>query len=81
MKKTKTKESNIEKKLNRISLECEKLKNKSLTLWTEVKKWNEKNDNKLRPFEDVLLSRLISDLRVIQNEHMSKLKVLVRDVE
>lgn len=83
MKKIKKakKETRIEKKLNKISTNIEKVKNISIGLWTDVKIWNEKNDNKLRPFEDTLLSKLISDLRIIQSEYISALKVLVKDAE
>lgn len=81
MKKKIRKETRIEKKLNKISVNLEKVKKLSLSLWTDVKIWNEKNENRLRPFEDTLLSTLVSDLRVIQSEHISALKVLVKDAE
>lgn len=77
MKNKKT--SHIEKKLNSLTSEIERIKNHSLILWTEVKKFNVKNNYTLRQFEDFLVGKLISDLRTIQNEHLSALKALIRE--
>lgn len=77
MKNKKT--SHIEKKLNSLTSEIERIKNHSLILWIEVKKFNVKNNYTLRQFEDFLVGKLISDLRTIQNEHLSALKALIRE--
>ncbi len=78
MKKAK-KENALEKKLNKISNNFDKIKKESLELWVQVKKFNLKNDNRLRPFENELLSKLITDLRIIQSDHITRLKVLIKD--
>jgi hypothetical protein len=77
----KKKQNKILKKLESISDDVEKIKKKSVELWSEVKKTNLECENKLRPFEDILLSKLLTDLRIIQNEHISALKVLAKDYD
>ena len=69
----------IEKQFKDFSKDVKKIKEKSLRLWTKIHEWNSKNDNALRHFEDVFLTKIVSDLRVIQNEHVTLLENIIKD--
>ncbi len=64
----------IKKKFEKLSSNVKKLKEDSVKLWNDVHIWNSKNDNKLRTFEDILLKKLMADLRTINNEHIVQLE-------
>jgi len=64
----------IKKKFEKLSSNVKKLKEDSVKLWNDVHTWNSKNDNKLRTFEDILLKKLMADLRTINNEHIVQLE-------
>lgn len=67
--------TSIKKKFKKLSTNVKKLKEDSVKLWNDVHVWNSKNDNKLRSFENILLGKLVADLRVIQNEHITQLEI------
>jgi hypothetical protein len=67
--------TSIKKKFKKLSTNVKKLKEDSVRLWNDVHAWNSKNDNKLRSFENILLGKLVADLRVIQNEHITQLEI------
>jgi sulfatase maturation enzyme AslB (radical SAM superfamily) len=77
--KKKTKKDKFDKQFENIEKNISKLKEKSLLLWTNINLWNKKNNSKLRPFEDFLLSKLINDLRVIQSEHFPIMKAMLEE--
>lgn len=66
--------SNIKKKFKKILTDVENLKEDSVKLWNDVHIWNSKNNSELRTFENILLNKFLTDLRIIQNEHIIQLE-------
>jgi phage pi2 protein 07 len=64
----------IKKKFKKILIDVENLKEDSVKLWNDVHIWNSKNDSELRTFENILLNKFLTDLRIIQNEHIIQLE-------
>lgn len=69
-----TNSDRINKKFDKICQMISKTKDKCFTFWLDLNRWNAKNANKLRDFENDFAKNIVNELRVLQNEKITTLR-------